>query len=42
MTKLELVTVPHSVKLALKTDSKEDVEQLIDELIRNTESEKKA
>ena len=41
MTKLELLTVLRSVKLALKTSSKEDVEELIDELIRDAEGEKK-
>ena len=41
MTKLELLTVLRSVKLALRTSSKEDVEELIDELIRDAEGEKK-
>ena len=42
MTKLELLTVLRSVKLALKKGGKEEVEQLIDELIRDAEGDKKA
>ena len=42
MTKLELLTVLRSVKLALKKGGKEEVEQLIDELIKDAEGDKKS
>ena len=37
MTKLELMTVLRSVRLALKTSTKEQVEELIDQLISDAE-----
>ena len=41
MTKLELLTVLRSMKLALKNGTKDDVEELVDDLIRDASSEKK-
>jgi hypothetical protein len=41
MTKLELLTVLRSMKLALKNGNKEDVEELIDDLIRDAANDKK-
>ena len=42
MTKFELLTVLKSMRLAIKNGSKEDVEQLIEELIRDAESDTKS
>ena len=41
MKKLELLTVLRSVKLALKNGNKEEVENLIDELISDAQNDKK-
>jgi hypothetical protein len=41
MTKLELLTVLRSMKLALKNGNKEDVEELIDDLIHDASDDKK-
>jgi hypothetical protein len=41
MQKLELLTVLRSMRLALKTSTKEQVEELIDELIADAEGVKK-
>ena len=41
MTKLELLTVLRSMKLALKNGNKEDVEELIDDLILDAANDKK-
>ena len=41
MQKLELLTVLRSMRLALKTSTKEQVEELIDELIADAEGTKK-
>ena len=40
MTKFELLTVLRSMELAIKNGTKEDVEQLIKQLIRDFESDK--
>ena len=42
MTKLELLTVLKSLRLAISKGTKEDVERLIDELIRDAEIDKKS
>ena len=42
MTKLELLTVLKSMKLAISKGTKEEVEQLIDELIKEAESDRKS
>ena len=41
MNKLELLSVLRSMKLALKNGSKEDIEELVDALIKDAEGEKK-
>ena len=41
MQKLELLTVLRSMRLALKTGTKEQIEELIDELIADAEGVKK-
>jgi len=41
MTKLELMTVLKSVRLALRTGSKEEVQELIDDLISDAEGSPK-
>ena len=40
MTKLELLTVLRSIKLALKNGSKEEVEGLVDELISDAKTDR--
>ena len=41
MTKFEFLAVLKSMRLAINKGTKEDVEQLIEELIRDAENDKK-